>query len=241
MTKIEVIKGDITKLNIDAIVNAANKTLLGGGGVDGAIHRAAGRELLEECKTLGGCETGQSKITKGYKLPAQYVIHTVGPVWYGGDNNECEKLKSCYQTALNLSKENGIKTIAFPAISCGVYRFPLEKACEIAVETVKEYIAENDYFEKIIFVGFSDDVVDTYKGLIMNIEELRKQEDEKIVECLKTICDIANTKCNRCNNTYGCMGCTLSPGDGLRGYMNKSLEMMAQQSDFAKQKIQELF
>ena len=166
MTQIEVIKGDITKLEVDAIVNAANKSLLGGGGVDGAIHRAAGKELLAECKTLNGCETGQSKITKGYNLPSKYVIHTVGPVWYGGNKNERELLKSCYNTALNLAKENGIKTIAFPAISCGIYHFPLDEASKIATDTVKEFISNNNYFEKIIFIGINDVVVETYKKIL---------------------------------------------------------------------------
>ena len=156
-------KGDITKLSVDAIVNAANTSLLGGGGVDGAIHRAAGHGLLEECITLNGCKTGQSKITKGYNLPAKFVIHTVGPIWYGGNKNERELLKSCYITALNLAKENGIKTIAFPAISCGIYHFPLEEACKIATDTVREFISKNDCFEKIIFIDINDAIIDIYK------------------------------------------------------------------------------
>ena len=156
-------KGDITKLSVDAIVNAANTSLLGGGGVDGAIYRAAGHGLLEECITLNGCKTGQSKITKGYNLPAKFVIHTVGPIWYGGNKNERELLKSCYITALNLAKENGIKTIAFPAISCGVYHFPLEEACKIATDTVREFISKNDCFEKIIFIDINDAIIDIYK------------------------------------------------------------------------------
>lgn len=166
MGKIEIIKGDITKLRVDAIVNAANKTLLGGGGVDGAIHRAAGRELFEECKTLNGCETGQSKITKGYNLPSKFVIHTVGPVWRGGKNNEEELLKSCYLTSLNLAIKNNIKTIAYPAISCGIYGFPIDKAAKIAFETVKDFISQNDRIEKIIFIDINDKVINEYKKLV---------------------------------------------------------------------------
>lgn len=166
MPQIEVLKGDITKLEVDAIVNAANTSLLGGGGVDGAIHRAAGGNLLEECKTLNGCETGQSKITKGYNLLAKYVIHTVGPVWHGGKYNEREKLKSCYETTLTLAKENGIKTIASPAISCGVYHFPLEEACKIATDTVKNFIDKNDCLEKVIFIDINDAILEIYKRIL---------------------------------------------------------------------------
>ena len=168
MAVIEVLQGDITKLEVDAIVNAANKSLLGGGGVDGAIHRAAGRSLLEECKTLNGCETGQSKITKGYNLPAKYVIHTVGPIWSGGNKQERELLKSCYYTALELARENNIKTIAFPSVSCGVYRFPIEEACQIAISTVKEYLNNYDGFEKVIFINPSEDIVEIYKKILTN-------------------------------------------------------------------------
>jgi O-acetyl-ADP-ribose deacetylase (regulator of RNase III) len=166
MSKIKVIKGDITKLSVDAIVNAANTSLLGGGGVDGAIHRVAGSELLDECRKLNGCETGQSKITNGYKLPAKYVIHTVGPIWHGGLHNEKQLLKSCYLTALNISKEKGIKTIAFPAISCGVYRFPIDIACKIAVDTVKEFVELNDCFDSVIFIDINDEIIEIYKSIL---------------------------------------------------------------------------
>ena len=182
MTNIEILKGDITKLEVDAIVNAANESLCGGGGVDGAIHRVAGEGLLEECQTLNGCKTGQSKITKGYNLPAKFVIHTVGPVWRGGNEQERELLKSCYYTALELARENNVKTIAFPAISCGVYHFPLEDACKIAISTTKEYLKNHDCFEKIVFIDINEDVVETYGGIMSSnryLDEIIESFSEK--------------------------------------------------------------
>ena len=161
--KIEIQKGDITKLKVDAIVNAANTTLLGGGGVDGAIHRAAGPELLQECVTLGGCPTGEAKITLGYQLLAKYVIHTAGPVWNGGTANEDNLLASCYKNSLKIATENGIKSIAFPAISTGVYHFPLERAVKIAINQTKSFLQNNSIPEKVIFVCFDDKTFNMYK------------------------------------------------------------------------------
>ncbi len=151
MTEIVIEQVDITTLPVDAIVNAANNSLCGGGGVDSAIHRAAGKELLHECRTLGGCETGHAKITKGYNLPAKYVIHTVGPVWYGGDRHEDADLASCYRESLKLTIENGAFTIAFPAISCGVFGFPVARACRIAVSEVMQFTDNNAGISKVIF------------------------------------------------------------------------------------------
>jgi O-acetyl-ADP-ribose deacetylase len=168
-SKIEVVKTDITALAVDAIVNAANESLLGGGGVDGAIHRAAGTELFDECYQIGGCPTGEARLTKGYKLPAKFVIHTVGPVWSGGERREAELLKSCYESVFKIAKENGIRSLAFPAISCGVYRFPVERAVKIAVgETVAELIS-SDAIQKVVFACFGDEVFQAYLRAVEGI------------------------------------------------------------------------
>jgi O-acetyl-ADP-ribose deacetylase (regulator of RNase III) len=160
--KIELVQDDITKLDVDAIVNAANTSLLGGGGVDGAIHRAAGPLLLEECHSLNGCKTGQAKITKGYNLPARHIIHTVGPVWRGGNNNEEALLSDAYRNSLSIAVENNVKTIAFPNISTGVYGFPKDKAADIAITTANSFIKEHTSISKVFFVCFDRENFDIY-------------------------------------------------------------------------------
>jgi O-acetyl-ADP-ribose deacetylase (regulator of RNase III) len=163
---IRIIKGDITEQEVDAIVNAANNSLLGGGGVDGAIHKAAGPKLLDECRTLNGCATGEAKITHGYNLPAKWVIHTVGPVWHGGNNEEDRMLAKCYSNCLKLAAEEGIKTIAFPAISTGVYHFPIPRAAEIAINEVIDFLQETPVFDRILFVCFNDETFSNFNRVL---------------------------------------------------------------------------
>ena len=169
LDKIKILKGDITNQKVDAIVNAANKSLLGGGGVDGTIHRVAGSNLLEECKILGGCNTSEAKITKGYNLPAKFVIHTVGPVWHGGKNQEPKELADCYKNSLELAAKRGIKTIVFPSISTGAYGYPIEKAAKIALERTKQFLEKDDNIKKVVFVLFSDYDFEIYQEMIKNL------------------------------------------------------------------------
>jgi O-acetyl-ADP-ribose deacetylase len=166
--KILIETGDITKLEVDAIVNAANTSLLGGGGVDGAIHRAAGKELLESCRALNGCRTGEAKITPGFKLPAKFIIHTPGPVWNGGHQQEDHLLASCYRNSLRLALENGIRSIAFPAISTGVYHFPKDRAARIAINEIRKFLSAHSSVEKVIFVCFDEEMKAIYEKEIQN-------------------------------------------------------------------------
>jgi O-acetyl-ADP-ribose deacetylase len=168
IARIRLIQGDITKVEVDAIVNAANKTLLGGGGVDGAIHRAAGPELYKECKGLGGCSTGDAKITGGYNLSARYVIHTVGPV-FSGKAEDRKLLASCYLNSLRLAEKHGIRSIAFPAISCGVYGYPIQEACQIALTTTSDFLEKNNTVQEVIFVLFSTSDLEVYQSTLKNL------------------------------------------------------------------------
>ena len=167
--KLKVIRGDITTLDVDAVVNAANSSLLGGGGIDGEIHRAAGPNLLEECKAIGGCPIGQARLTKGYHLPAQYVIHTVGPVWRGGVKGEPQLLAACYESSLALALENNVKTIAFPAISCGIYGYPISQAVAIAVTETANFLELNNKIETVYFVCFDESTCEAYQNAISTL------------------------------------------------------------------------
>lgn len=163
--QVEIIQGDITRLEVDAIVNAANESLLGGGGVDGAIHRAAGAQLLEECRELGGCPTGEARLTNGYNLPARHVVHTVGPVWHGGDRNEENLLASCYRNSLLLATEHKLKSIAFPSISTGVYRFPIDKASRIALSVIMDFLSSEENSPRVVITCFSSEDLDVYREM----------------------------------------------------------------------------
>ena len=169
MLKLKVMEGDITRQKVDAIVNAANSSLLGGGGVDGAIHRAAGPELLAECRTLGGCPTGEARITRGYRLPAKHVIHTVGPVWQGGGAGEDELLARCYRSCFALMEEHGLRSIAFPAISCGAYGFPIDRAARIAVGEVRSFLEREPDVDRVLVVCFGRDVYDAYRTVLQEL------------------------------------------------------------------------
>ena len=173
MSKIAIIQADITTLKVDAIVNAANSSLLGGGGVDGAIHRAAGPELLAECRGLGGCATGKAKLTEGYRLPARFVIHAVGPVWRGGDQGEPELLASCYRSSLQLAVEQGVRSIAFPAISCGIFGYPVEQAAQIAIREVQNFLAAHDRIEQVYLVCFGNDIYSAYQRVFQQLESVQ--------------------------------------------------------------------
>jgi O-acetyl-ADP-ribose deacetylase (regulator of RNase III) len=167
--RVEVTEGDITKQRVDAIVNAANTSLLGGGGVDGAIHRAAGPELLEETRRLGGCPTGEARVSKGYRLPARWVIHTVGPIWAGGHKNEDKLLANCYKNSLEAAVELGAKTVAFPSISTGAYGFPLEQATEIALNETKKFLEKDESLQKVVFVCFGEKALKTYQDVFAKV------------------------------------------------------------------------
>ena len=172
--RISIIEGDITQQNVDAIVNAANTSLLGGGGVDGAIHRAAGPKLMEECRTLNGCNTGEAKITKGYKLPARWVIHTVGPVWHGGNYREDELLTLCYRNSLALAAERNLETVAFPSVSTGAYGFPVDRAARIALNTVASYLSIASFPKTVIFICFSTNDFHTYTDSLKEVTDARQ-------------------------------------------------------------------